>query len=476
MIDYIARQIVQGFNNPSVVFDFQGNIIKANNEYVSLFFDKKTGKEALPDTEFQIVLEETIASLNDYEQSAHRIINWGNNTYKINVYYLNRHDGHNILRLVVLKPALKSNEGFRDIDSHGFQEKLSPQFSKLIGQDPNFLQILLLAQRSALTDLPVLIIGESGTGKEVLARTIHQASHRRNNAFEDVNCAAIPDSLVESELFGYEAGSFTGASNKGKTGIFENANHGTIFMDEIGDAASQTQAKLLRILESGRFKRIGGNRNLSTDIRLISATNQNLNERIAEGRFREDLLYRINTITIRLPSLRERKNDIPLLANHFLKINKTDKTIPLRFSEDVMQVLITYKWPGNVRELKGVVEYAVTMTTGSVINIKALPSFLKARSIDSGMTIKIDTFPIFPESRTVNKETNFNDTISSKSSHILPSEQEPTIDLLTPMIENLEKQQIKKVLGDSHTRSEAIRRLGISRRTFYSKLKQYGLE
>ncbi|MBW2113155.1 MAG: sigma-54 factor interaction domain-containing protein [Deltaproteobacteria bacterium] len=180
-------------------------------------------------------------------------------------------------------------------------EKLAHEFSALKGEDSAFKMALINAQKAARTDLPVLIFGESGTGKEVLARAIHLTSHRKKMPFVDINCAAIPDNLIESELFGYERGAFTGARKEGKRGLFDQAHEGSIFMDEIGDASPQTQSKILRVLQEGQFKRIGGSRNIQVDVRLISATNKDLTSLITEGRFREDLLYRLNTITINLP-------------------------------------------------------------------------------------------------------------------------------------------------------------------------------
>ena len=197
-------------------------------------------------------------------------------------------------------------------------ETLLPEFSDLIGEDPSFKRALLIAQKAAKSDLPVLILGESGTGKEILARAIHRTSRRSAKPLVDVNCAAIPDTLIESELFGYERGAFTGARTEGRLGYFDAAHEGTILMDEIGDASLQSQSKLLRVLEDGCFKRVGGNRNVRVNVRLISSTNKDLKKQIAEKAFREDLFYRLNTFTIQLPPLRERVKDIALLVDHFL--------------------------------------------------------------------------------------------------------------------------------------------------------------
>src|SRR5665647_1074379 len=233
-------------------------------------------------------------------------------------------------------------------------EKLGPEFDELIGANPSFLQALLTAQRAAKSDISVLIIGESGTGKEILARAIQQTSGRKNKPLVDVNCAAIPDSLIESELFGYEKGAFTGARTEGRKGYFDEAHEGTILLDEIGDSSLSVQAKLLRVLESGIFKRVGGTKNIKVNVRVISSTNQDLAGLIEQKKFREDLFFRLNAFTIQLPPLRERREDIGLLIDYFLKLNGVGEKHKYRFSPDALKVLYAYHWPGNVRELKGV--------------------------------------------------------------------------------------------------------------------------
>ena len=328
-------------------------------------------------------------------------------------------------------------------------EKLAPEFRELKGEDSAFKMALINAQKAAGTDLPVLIFGESGTGKEVLARGIHLASHRMRMPFVDINCAAIPDTLIESELFGYERGAFTGARQEGKRGLFDRAHEGSIFMDEIGDASPQTQSKILRVLQEGQFKRIGGSRNIQVDVRLISATNRNLTGLISEGRFREDLFYRLNTITINLPPLRERQRDIRLLADHFLREYARSEGRDLSFSPESMGMMESYEWPGNVRELKGVVDYAATMVTGSLLTPDSLPSFLYAQERPR---------------RKKNKQ--------SDSPYFMAGDRKS---LLTTVLQQVERNLIKKVLERSKTKTEAIKTLGISRRTFYAKIKEYDL-
>ncbi|MDD5169512.1 MAG: sigma 54-interacting transcriptional regulator [Syntrophales bacterium] len=326
--------------------------------------------------------------------------------------------------------------------------QLSPEFKKLIGEDIRFKRALLLAQRAARSDQPVLILGESGTGKEILARAIHRTSLRQNKQLVDVNCAAIPDTLIESELFGYERGAFTGARTEGRTGYFDEAHEGTILMDEIGDASLQTQSKLLRVLEDGSFKRVGGNRNVKVNVRIISSTNRELSKLVEEKKFREDLFYRLNTFTIQLPPLRERVNDIPLLVDHFLNSNSEREKKNFRILPSSMDIIKDYHWPGNVRELKSVVYYAVNLASGSVIAPSALPSFLFAANESKGKSVK------------PGKES-----FVSPQTHNLPE-----------VMENIEKDMICEALKGSATKTEAIKKLGISRKTFYARIKQYGLE
>ena len=226
----------------------------------------------------------------------------------------------------------------------------------------------------APTDACVLIIGENGTGKELVAHAIHRLSRRNNKPMVEVNCAAIPDELIESELFGYEKGAFTGATSM-KKGKFDLAHEGTIFLDEIGDMSLKAQSKILRILQEKRFERVGGNKPIEVDVRVIAATNKNLEEEIRKGRFREDLYFRLNVIPIRVPPLRERVEDIPELIEEFVKeLSMTTNLEPKIFSEDAIRMLQRYNWPGNVRELKNLVERLMIMTPGKVIEAKDIPA------------------------------------------------------------------------------------------------------
>jgi len=247
---------------------------------------------------------------------------------------------------------------------------------QIIGGSPAMLRTLDLVAQVAPSAATVLIQGESGTGKELIANAIHHGSPRRDRPFIKVNCAALPETLLESELFGYERGAFTGAVAR-KEGRFELADKGTLFMDEIGDLSPATQAKLLRVLQEGEFERLGGTRTLKADVRLVAATNADLAALVKEKRFREDLFYRLNVITIQLPPLRGRREDIPLLAQHFLRrfATKNAKAIG-GFTEEALDLLHTYAWPGNVRELENVIERAVVLTRSTMISPADLPETL----------------------------------------------------------------------------------------------------
>jgi DNA-binding NtrC family response regulator len=231
-----------------------------------------------------------------------------------------------------------------------------------VGTAPSMHRLVSLAYKIAGKNINVLIQGKTGTGKEVLARFIHAASGRADQAFIPVNCGALPENLLESELFGHEKGAFTGA-NQTRRGIFELANHGTLLLDEIGDASPQIQVKLLRVLETGEFMRVGGGKPIKTDVRVIAATNVDLEEAIREKTFREDLFYRLNVVRIEIPPLRARADDIPLLAEHFVRLYNPD----LRLSQGALRLLRHYSWPGNIRELANVMRRAAVMCTGDTI-------------------------------------------------------------------------------------------------------------
>jgi len=248
-------------------------------------------------------------------------------------------------------------------DAEGYRSDLP-----LIGSSPKFVDCMKLVGRVSGTDLPLLISGESGTGKEVVARAVHLRSRRRDGPFVTVNCGAIPNELIESELFGHAKGSFTGADRE-RIGLWEMANGGTLFLDEITETSPLFQVKLLRALQEGEIRRVGSNRTIRVDVRVIAATNRNIEVEVAEDRFRQDLMFRLNTVMIELPPLRERVEDVPALAEHFAS-KATSR--PVQFSKEAMELLRGYDWPGNVRELENAIEHAVSLSD-SVIYPEHLP-------------------------------------------------------------------------------------------------------
>ncbi|PTN32807.1 sigma 54-interacting transcriptional regulator [Desulfonatronum sp. SC1] len=304
-------------------------------------------------------------------------------------------------------------------------------FMGIIGRDPKLTQIFRLIEDVAATDATVLIQGESGTGKELAARAIHDLSPRKIKPFVVINCSAYPATLLESELFGHEKGAFTGAL-KQRPGRFEQADGGTVFLDEIGEISASAQVKLLRVLQTQRFERVGGERTVTVDVRIVAATNKNLLEEVKSGRFREDLYYRLDVIPVQLPPLRDRGNDVALLAAHFLRhFSEDQKKTITEFSSKAMRLLLDYPWPGNVRELENVVEQATVLAKSSVITPEELPTRLKA-------------------------------VASSQESSVTLEEQERTI-----ILEALESCSWNKKL--------AAQRLGIGRSTLYAKMKRLGI-
>lgn len=252
-------------------------------------------------------------------------------------------------------------------------------FSSIIGRDHKMLQIFQQIRDLSGYDYPVSISGETGTGKELVAEAIHKESRRAGGPFVPINCGALPEGLIESELFGHVRGAFSGAV-RDKKGRFELAHTGTVFLDEVAELSNPMQVKLLRFLQSGRFEKVGGEKTVSVDARLISATNRDLHNEISAGRFREDLYYRLNVIPIHLPPLRERRNDIPLLVEHFLQQTARDHgdSAPLVLTDEAMTLLIEYDWPGNVRQLQNVLQFAVVKSGGKVIRPTDLPAELRA--------------------------------------------------------------------------------------------------
>jgi len=281
------------------------------------------------------------------------------------------------LRLVVIK-ALTTQELEQEVRYLRAQVANSYSFHNLVGKSPAMREIYSKIEQIADTRATVLITGESGTGKELVARALHYNSARKDRPFIAINCASIPDTLIESELFGHEKGSFTGALAR-RVGKVELAHSGTLFLDEVGDFGPPTQAKVLRFLQEREFVRVGGSETIKVDVRIVAATNKVLEDLIRREEFREDLYYRINVISLHLPPLRDRREDIPYLAKHFLgKRMEAEKRAPLEISKEAMEILTRYHWPGNVRELENVLEQAIVWCRGTTITPEHLPMTLRA--------------------------------------------------------------------------------------------------
>jgi len=276
------------------------------------------------------------------------------------------------LRIIVRK-ALSTRDLTKELELLRSQVNRTYGFEHIIGKSKEMLEIFRVIRQVADSRTTILVTGESGTGKELIARAIHYHSSRKNRPFVTINCAAIPETLIESELFGHERGAFTSAYEK-KIGRFELAHTGSLFLDEIGELSPPTQAKMLRFLEEKEFTRVGGAKNIKVDVRLIAATNKNLDESIKNGDFREDLYYRINVVPVHIPPLRDRKEDIPLLANHFVSVFfEENQKGPRTISKEAMGLLVGYEWPGNVRELENLMERVTALSTADTITPDDLP-------------------------------------------------------------------------------------------------------
>jgi DNA-binding NtrC family response regulator len=323
---------------------------------------------------------------------------------------------------------------------------------KIVGESPAIKEVYKLIGRVAASDANILIVGESGTGKELVAKAIHSYSERVSKPFLTINCAAIPETLLESELFGYEKGAFTGA-DKSKPGKFEEADSGTLFLDEIGDMGFALQAKLLRVLQEGKFERLGSTRTISVNVRIITATNRNLENDIIRKNFREDLYYRIKVVTITLPPLRIRKDDIPLLVKHFLLKHSCENRIEnISVHPDAIDKMLEYSWPGNIRELENVIKRSLILAKGNIITADLVSEeFAKDENIPKTSFERIDNY--------------LSEDIVKKEGEIFKS-----------VIEEIEKDIIRWALQKSSgNQAQASRLLGISRVMLHERMEKYNL-
>jgi len=364
----------------------------------------------------------------------------------------------------------------------------------IFGNSPEIEEIIRIIETVAPTDLSVLIIGESGTGKELVARAIHNVSKRRDKPLISVNTGAIPEGILESELFGHEKGSFTGAVGL-KKGYFEAADGGTIFLDEIGEMALNTQVKLLRVLEESEFMRVGGTESIRVNVRMIAATNKNLEVAVKNGEFRQDLYFRLKAIKIELPPLRRRKDDIPILVSTFASQFSEQENYQFKgFSPDALQLMKEYDWPGNVRELRNFVETALILNKGDIVNSSFVNTNLNIRSDSRNLPVplnrphdqaereliyrtlwalKLDIDEIKHMLEEMQSRAN-TENFTMPADEIIKNDEEfelkPTT--LAAMERDMIKQTLQKFAG---SRRKTARALQISERTLYRKIKEYGL-
>ncbi|KGK90908.1 diguanylate cyclase [Desulfosporosinus sp. HMP52] len=347
----------------------------------------------------------------------------------------------NITEVVQLNRELELTKGVADYLKERLEqwEQIPLSFKEYVGQNSRLKETLILAAKVALTDSTVLILGESGVGKEVLARAVHSSSRRKDMPLIKVNCAAIPENLIESELFGYEEGAFTGAKKGGKLGKFELAHGGTIFLDEIGDMSLTMQAKLLRVLQEKEFERVGGTKTIKVDVRVIAATNRDLKNMIEKETFRRDLYYRLYIVPLYLTPLRERKDDLLVLAKTFLDQFAVVVGHKLTLSPQVVRLLQDYDWPGNIRELQNVLEHASIVCSNGHIEVHHMPAHM---------------LPVHEDSEScIDKPHDVKEILA-----------------------RVEKELILSALATYDNRTQAMKALGISRGAFYDKLRRYGIE
>lgn len=455
---YIFDEILRMTDDGFIVVDTEGIVTDINDQYCDFLGVKK--EEAIGHSISKIISNTKMIDIVNKkyrEEGAIHKFRDGETKEKGNNFLLvsRSHvldDNDNVIagvaqvkfRLQTLDSAKKLMDEYMELQFYK-EEYNKGEFNKytfdgMIGRNEKFLELKKNAKKCSKTDFAVLITGETGTGKEVFAQSIHKNSTRSNKPMVSINCAAIPSELLESELFGYEEGSFTGAKKGGKQGKFELANGGTIFLDEIGDMPLGMQSKILRVLQEKEIEKIGANKPIPVDIRVIAATRRNLQEMIEKGEFREDLYYRLNVINIEIPPLRERRDDIVLFVNYFLdSLNSEYKTITT-IADDALICLQNYDWPGNVRELENVIKSAYASADNMLIQLTDLPSKM----------------------------------VSSYNEKLIGGSNDKK---LKRLVDNYEASVIKEILRkNNYNRQDTAKELGIHRSLLYKKMEKYGIE
>ncbi|WP_286230857.1 sigma-54 interaction domain-containing protein [Neobacillus mesonae] len=452
--EMILEKIIETSNNNITITDGEGIILYTNLDHWTVYGDDPQSYigKSIYDLEEQGILSPSITALVLKEKKPIQIMQ---HTQKGKVIMSNAfpifNEKGDIIR--VISYAIDQTEISNLQDQYEQLEKklkgYQTEVEELRGKEETLYRskemehIAKTIQRLANTDATVLMLGESGVGKSMFARKLHTLSHRENEPFIEVNCSTIPQSLFESEMFGYESGSFTGAQKQGKQGLIEQARNGTLFLDEIGELPLSIQAKLLKVLQEKKFIRIGGHKERHVDFRLVTATNKNLEEMVAKGEFRLDLYYRLNVIPLHIPPLRERKEDISLLINHYMKLLNRKYETQKKLHPSVYEILLTYKWPGNVRELENLIERLILTTEDTIIRQNSLPTY----TLHAAEATEDDTALI---------------------EHFMIEEQD-----LKTVMERVEKWMIAKAYKECKSTYEMAKHLGISQPSVIRKLKKY---
>ncbi|MEW8956141.1 sigma-54-dependent Fis family transcriptional regulator [Clostridium sp.] len=429
------ESVIDNVDKGLMIVDIKGTIKNINNLGLKIF-----------DKEKDSIIDKTIESIIPNWGSVFEYFGKGNEMYIKEIKFKHNSKYKTLLNfkpvrlkdkiigmVIILSNEKEANNNFKNTTGAFYT------FEDIIGNSAAIKNVITNCKIISNSPSTVLIEGESGTGKEVLAQSMHNYSHRKNNKFIAINCGAIPENIIESELFGYEEGTFTGGLKGGKKGKFESANGGTLFLDEIGEMPLEMQVKLLRVLQEGRVTRLGGSREIPIDIRIIAATNKDLKKEIKEGKFREDLYYRISVIPIRLPPLRERRGDTPILIDYFLRIKafKLNKCIP-NMEKKMLDKLINYKWPGNIRELENTIENLVNLQGDMSFNLFEEESLINIKEEE---TKKLDL--------------------------------ENHIESLDDMEKFLITRTLREYKGNI---TKTSKKLGVSRNTLYSKIKKFNIE
>lgn len=374
------------------------------------------------------------------------------------------------LKQIVLS-ALKAARDMKEVVSYQPLLESEDYDLGIVGRSEQMQNVFKLIGQLSASDATALITGESGTGKELVARAIYHHSQRASQPFLAINCAAIPENLLESELFGHEKGAFTGASSQ-RIGKFEQCNHGTIFLDEIGDMSLPTQTKILRVLQSGTFERVGGNQAIQVDVRIIAATNKPLERAVANKSFREDLFYRLNVVRIEIPPLRERSEDIRLLVNYFLKkFARQQKQPPKSISPDVLVALAQYQWPGNVRELENVIQRALVVAKGEAILLTDLP--VDIASNQPGIGVGLQASPSLAGTPPAAVGANMGDVPSLARALFQWARREAKLKVIPAVERELIIQALIETQGNQ---VQAAKLLGITRATLRKRVDKFGIK